>query len=59
MPQPQRHAPSTRMPHPDNPAERLAQADRVIGREVKRQVGTVERRKVTKAAGYRRRKGDR
>jgi len=47
------------MPHPDNPAERLAQADRVIGREVKRQVGTVERRKVTKAAGYRRRKGDR
>ena len=56
MSQPQRH---TRRPppvvHPGNPAERQAQADRVMIREVKQH----ERRRIALPGRFRRRKGDR
>ena len=60
MTQPQHDSPSAHVPHPDNPAERLAQADRVIERERKKHQQTVERRQAPITGSYRRRrKGDR
>lgn len=45
--------------HPENPAERQAQAERVINREIKQHAAKVERRKVALPVTFRRRKGDR